>query len=1093
VVVARASARTSGATGGATSPTWVYLLGHPDHPAISQRGFRKPSYSLTKAYILVNTSLVHRAPRPLYKANGHMNIYLNSSSGCVKNAASMQHQRVAAWGRLAVVLGVAAAGACGTDPTRTGSGSLSGYVVVSGPLSKAAVSVDQLDPTVTSSVAIRAHVGDTVTDDQGKFTLDVSAYSGLLLVTAKGGSFTDLASRAVVEIDPGDGLESIVLMELFEVRDDALVSPVGHLVATRTRTKMDQLKDLTMAQEDAQASLDRQFAGVPWSRVRLASLATAATSPTEPVRAALVQAALSYLAKDIADAAGASSQEVNVLRLAQQLAVDLGQDGFDGNDHDDPTLGSGLQLGTCGPVAGCTAPAAPDGDICAREACRPQCDLYAGTTRSLLAGEMTKIIRNPAINGTGLVSGDILAVARAMADNADPELFAPGGCSKSLDRTPPTLTFGAAPADGDFVRGAVTLTVTAIDDVDVPPSPEVGLLGYSDTDGDLHNNVATAVIDTTRAADGALTVTATTADAAGNAAMITRALQVDNTVPVVALDATGFFDDGATWWTSDPHPVLRGVFSEAHPVSVEAVIGSTHLPLGTIVGSTWSVAVPDGSIGLAGADVRIVFTDAAGNQGTAVQHIRYDANAPAMSVQPSNVHDEASDTQTFDSNEVPVHIHGGTSVDLADRACLRITKFSYLLGTNPPPYGAENERNPLHYELLVSDDGVGFDSGTTQYRVGRDDASGTQWFTSFVTAGPGSPVGTGTGAVAYTVPLYADTVPGLDTVEGTYRVEFQSTDRLGRKAIAVGCFDLHLRAPPLHFQTPGQVAPDPDPIPVNHLYRLESLNWSGEFNAFAARLLNNNATGASLLDKDVTNGTASTVYLEVGVTRPTSVFAQQNFVLRNFSTSSSASFDCTEDGNGDTPARCSTPAGGPVYTRPTSTGDEQVPNLQFPVKVFELDSNLHPATEIPCVVCGIGDRWKFAIPPRAVNGSARRFKVMTMIGQVQQLWPSDASFLTSPPFQDTTVNGIKITGRVSATNVGCTTHSTHTVGGVILDTCTRLTTIVPYRALTAVHLRIEGILTSTYATAATASTTSAQNTSGQMGPAVWDRFAGTLP
>ena len=168
-----------------------------------------------------------------------------------------------------------------------------------------------------------------------------------------------------------------------------------------------------------------------------------------------------------------------------------------------------------------------------------------------------------------------------------------------------------------------------------------------------------------------------------------------------------------------------------------------------------------GSLDATGADVHIVVSDAAGNQGAVVQHVRYDGTAPMVSLQASPVHDEASEVPTFSAtpaslstDEVPSHIHGGAVVDLATTGgCPSITKYSYLLGAAPPPYGAEpNGRNPLLYQVLVADDGVGIDPTATQYRVGRDDPGGTtQWVTAW------TPVGTGTtvapGVTGYAVPV----------------------------------------------------------------------------------------------------------------------------------------------------------------------------------------------------------------------------------------------------------------------------------------------------------------------------------------------------
>jgi hypothetical protein len=344
------------------------------------------------------------------------------------------------WGatRLALVAAGSLVGACDdTPPEVTASGSLSGQVVVSGPLRGAAVSIDQIE-TRDPEMGIRRHVADTITDDQGRFSVEVGIYSGLLRVTASGGSFVDLSTGTTIELDTANGLASIVPLDLLDARDDALVSPIGHLIATRTRWKAGQLREVEFPVREAEAEasdhLNRHFGNVDWTRQKLGSLEVVAISPTEPVRAAIVQAALSELAHDIASAAGASPQEVNVLTLTQQLAADLADGTFDGNDHDDATdFTQGLQLGVCGPVANC--PPAPQ-DACAVGACRPLCDLYAGTPRALLAGELTKVIGS-SLNQTTLEVADIVAVARAMAGNTDPALF--DACVENLDRLPPRL------------------------------------------------------------------------------------------------------------------------------------------------------------------------------------------------------------------------------------------------------------------------------------------------------------------------------------------------------------------------------------------------------------------------------------------------------------------------------------------------------------------------------------------------------------------------------------------------------------------------------------------------------------------------------
>jgi hypothetical protein len=1003
---------------------------------------------------------------------------------------------MAGWEKLGVALGTAAMLAgCGTDaPHQARGGSLSGQVVVSGPLRGATVSVDQLDYRAASSLAVRAHVGDTTTDDEGRFSVETGTYSGLLLVTARGGSFADLATGATLELDPSAGLESIEPLDLLEQRDDALVSPVGALIAARTRWKANQLGDVVIAERDAEAHLSRHFAGVPWLRIRLASLDTATTSPTEPVRAALVQAALSFLAQDIAQAAGASPQEVNVLTLTHQLAADLGQGPFDGNDGNSPASGEGLQVGACAPVTGCSAPPSTS---CTLGACRPLCDLYAGTPRALLAGEVTRAIQSPAINHTGLATGDILTVARAMADNLDEDLFGKA-CIEDLDRLPPRIDWAApTPSEAAYVHASFGIRAVASDDTD--PRPQVVIDGYPNEPAD---SAASARVDASQVADGLLVLTAQAHDLAGNGTTIHRTVQVDNTPPALTLDPAGYFIDGNTWWTAAASPILTGAVTDAAPVTV-----ATSTPAGTTpatrAGSSWSGGVA-GMLDLAGADVTVSATDAAGNRAQLTRHLRADVTPPQLTLQPSPVNDEASELPTFDGNEAPVHVHTGNAVDLANAAgCPAVTKFSYLLGAAPPPYGREvtgqgvQHRNPLHYVLLGADDGVGIAAGSTQYRIGFQTAGATTWLLDWTPAPPPTPIAPGVDQ--YDIGIFSDQIPQLATTEGIYHIEFRATDRLARTATVARCFELHLRAPPLHFQTPGQGAPDPDPIPVDHAYRLRSLGLGpgAPFSAIAARLLNDHATGASLLDEDVTNGTASTVYLDVGVTRPSTVFGRQSFRLSHVGTTRTVSINCTRDPENPPPDLCGPPSAGPTYTSATSM-DLSVPDPSFPARVFELDATLAPATEVPCLVCGVDNHWKFAIPPRAASASAmvppRRFKVMTMIGRVALLWPSDGIFPASPPFRDTALGGISFTGLVSPASEGCVSHNLHMLpDGTTLDTCTRVATITPYRALTEVLLHIPSQVASMYATAPTPVAIPAQVVMSGSLPILWDPVQTTFP
>lgn len=972
------------------------------------------------------------------------------------------------WSRGVAALAVALS-ACADEPALSNeSGALSGQVVVSGPLRRAALAIDQLD---SKTGAVHHHVGDTETDADGRFAIDTGTANGLIRITARGGAFTDLATGQTIQLDATDELVSLTQLALLEVRDDALVSPVGHMVDARMRTLLGAMPAAEAAAEAARA-LHRHFGEVDWMRLRLVGLDQKATSPTEAVRAALVQAALSYLTRDIAADASASAQEVNVYRLLRAWADDVASDAFDGNDSNNRAVGSGLQLGVCPPVdPACAVPSTG----CTTGNCRSLCDLYVGTPRALLGGTMTKVIRDNGpggVNQTGLSVTDTLAAARSISDNLDDELFA-GACVETLDRLPPTVTF-AAPGPGAFVRGALVVQVAAVDDTDVPPRAAID--GHPDEDGDPTNAAARATIDTS-AMNGTLDLRATAVDLAGNVGTATRTVRVDNLAPAVALSAAGFFVDGATWWTTMATPTLSGTVTDASPVMISVTVAGGATISGTVSGTTWTAALPAGSLDAAGTQVTVVAVDAAGNVGTASQRVRPDTAPPQLSFAASLVIDEAGDAVTFTSNtgsagtdEVPKHAHNGTPRDLGATGCATITKYSYLLSEAATAYAIETPaRNPLTYQLLTDDPGVGIAAASTQFRIKRTAAGSTTTIVDWTSAGAGVPVGTSVRQFA--VSLYSGTVSGLATTPGRYDVEFRATDRLQRTATIGRCFELALKAPPLHFAAPPVTPTTP------HEYALDSLKLgAGSFDKVAARLLNDDATGASVLDQGFTNGTARTVYLTVTVTKPNETVIRRRFQEGRW-------FAIREDrvtvSCGHTPCELFF---GDGYTSPDST--TTIGTQAFPVKVFELVNGV-PTTEVPCIApcSAAGTTFQFAIPPRPVGGHpARQFVAMTMVGAVTQLRPTDAVSPRPPPYQDTSYTFTNRFGAVTTKRLTGVLPALETVTGCTeqtvapdpsdpeqdLYTCKVNTTYRRMRMLTVAGLEFTSGIQSAYATASTA-------------------------
>jgi len=963
------------------------------------------------------------------------------------------------------------------------TGSLGGQVVVSGGVRGASVVVDQLD---AHTGGVYQRVGDATTGADGRFLIpETREANGLFRVVARGGAFEDLATGATIQLDDDDELQSLLWFPIVDQRDDALVSPIGHLIAARAWSRLERFGDLKTSFDDAADHLARHFGQTEWSLVQLHDLGMSATSPTKPVRAALVHAALSFLVKDIAAAAGASPQQLNVYTLVQRWTADLVRVNdadpgvFDGNDGNDGALGSGLQLGACPPLEpACTAP--PAG--CNMGACRVACDLYSGTPRSALAGALTKVIRDASVNRTGLRIEDTLATARAMSENIDADLFG-AACIENLDRTPPGVRWDelASPAANAVVRGTFTLKAIGIDDVDLRPRTEI--VGYADQDGNPSDNVAIASIDTAGIADGGLTVAARAVDLAGNSSTAERRVIVDNTPPQLALAFTGFFVDGSTWWTTSAAPTLTGTVIDANPATVQATIGATQVT-GTVSGGSWSVTLPNDSIDLAGANVTIRITDRAGNQAELTQRLRRDTTPPELSFQTSTVNNEASEVPAFALDDSPIHSHTGTPIDLAvSGSCPVLTKYSYLLGSTSPAYVTETPaRNPVAYKLVAADDGIGIVDGSTQYRVLRREAGGPTVVLDWTSAGTGAPIAPG--ARLFDVAVVSDLVSGLGTGEATYDVELRATDRMSRTATTSRCFELRLKAPPLHFLGGGGPA-------SGHTFALDTLSLApgAPYDLIAARLLNYGATGASLIDQGVVNGTAETVFLTVTVTKPSAVTATQGFVIRNYTSVSSVSSACyTADG--DWTGACDQPLPFPSgeYISSAVTTTQSV---DVPAKLYELNGAGVPAIEIPCLApCDVhGSVFKFAVPPRAAGAPARRFVVMTMIGQVTTLWPSDGNQQAVAPFTDSSVAGVRYTGRLQFSNSGCTLLN------VTRQRCVERTTKTQYRVLTYAKLNFSNNTLTSYATAATPQIAPMETTLPQtrLSSLGWETSEGALP
>ena len=203
-----------------------------------------------------------------------------------------------------------------------------------------------------------------------------------------------------------------------------------------------------------------------------------------------------------------------------------------------------------------------------------------------------------------------------------------------LDSTPPSISL-ESPPDGAAVRGTIDLAASAQD-----PAPGSGVaeMRFSVDGAPVSTSDSSPFVsplDTTELADGLHAVTATAADAVGNAASESVRIHVDNTLPTLAFSSP---EDGAQ---------VSGTFAfelaasdgTSGVVSVEVLAngaaptdappGAQDMPVPSLVfsGQEDSTRWPDGELRLSAK-----VTDAAGNEASASILVRVSNSAPATIV-----------------------------------------------------------------------------------------------------------------------------------------------------------------------------------------------------------------------------------------------------------------------------------------------------------------------------------------------------------------------------------------------------------------------------------------------------------------------------
>lgn len=1026
---------------------------------------------------------------------------LTASTECAKNPSTMQ-QGVAGrehvvsraslrrHGVLPVSAIVLALAACSNPPPPNGTGKVGGRVLVAPGvgLVGAHVVVDQVN-LYDGKAALRKHVGDVETNANGEFgPLLTGTINGLVLIDASGGTYSDPINGARIQLDPSVHLKALHWLGVFEDRTTTMyVTPVHALVEALFRYRMSIVGDTTRAVSDAYAHLNAHLGALEWEKVIPADLTVPVASPTDEVRASFVLGGLDLLADDLRAASNSTPQVVNLMTLLNAAEQDLGDGVLDGNDANASSPKSGLQVGDCTPVdATCVVPSTG----CQLGACRPMCDLYANTYRTEIADSISKFIGpkvSPTVwNRTTLGSEDARALLDGIARDVDTDLFAEA-CVETQHRAPPSVLWEVSPPDGALAGGQLTLRVHAVD-VEGNKLPTVAFRDYPDSDGDPKNDVATTAINTrnaTNGIDGMLQVVVIATGAAGNMTTSTRTFQIDNTSPLVTLDSTGLFVDAHNvWWTGTSGPTLHGTVSDMHQGMVQVEIGGTIVATAVVNGNDWTADLPADALTAADNDITIIATDAAGNVATKGQTIRLDATPPQVSVDPSPVFDETASTfNPIDNGAASFleHVPHGTPVDLATAgSCPTVSKHAQLLFApnqdgSHAVLGSSGTLNPLQWNVVVTDDGVGIKAGTLQYRILLNTAGSLQEVLPWTAMPPAS-------GSQHPIPLFQDAIPQLITTNGEYHIQLRASDQFGRQTTVERCWNHVVLAPPLR-STSADLNGNEGEIATGFQRALWSTKLdpgAGETGDFAEKFLNADAAGGAVWRARFKNYLGLDVYVKVQIPIPTGDFnASVNRlfqIMHSLMNFRAPPHPIACGGNG---VHCDVHTPEVAYS--SDFGVMMQTGLRFQGRLFLMNGN-ETGAEIGtcpgCIADDVSQTYVFKIPARTASQAPLEYGVLTYLrptlppggGTNILMAPSDANQPDPDPapYAEFQFSNKILTGKPGPlpppTDAVCVSEDQTDTGEFV---CTRLASRQDYRALVRIVYQFQTDVGTIYSFSAT--------------------------
>jgi hypothetical protein len=456
--------------------------------------------------------------------------------------------------------------------------------------------------------------------------------------------------------------------------------------------------------------------------------------------------------------------------------------------------------------------------------------------------------------------------------------------------------------------------------------------------------------------------------------------QIDDVMPVppssVTLDNTGFYDDGARWWTDHSALMLTGTYDGSPDARIDVEVSGTAVPA-VLDGSRWTAQLPDGAITPDAALVSILMTEPGGAHATRQQMFALDLDAPVITALPSPFRDERGDVITFDGDG-PVHDHQGEEIDLAASGCAPVYKYAYLAAASPA-YGHEVTPNPLRWNLDIDDIKV----ASVDYRVSSNDGAIVRdWM----------PV-TGSDS-AYPIELQRDGT-FLDEYN-VFHIDVRARDWAGHESTTAFCIEYEPLAAPLDIATPV-AATGPDSL----------ASWTLAANSPISRLINA-GNGPVVFEQRLTQYTTEPVFLTLG----------------DFTIGASWTLDAVE---GYVPSSYRYP--GVAATCQGTTYCTSTPGVDRKSS----SGNITTYDAVLEVVDGASNRWaavdgKVRIPGRTPGAPPSEYRVRVRLSSLTQL----ASLAQGRAYDEHAIENLEYTGFAPVGTATACVETTHNALGALV-------------------------------------------------------------